>query len=149
MLFSANRWEAATGIIQAIESGRTVIVDRYYYSGIVYSAAKKNRDLGIQWCKAPDVGLPKPDLIIFLDVDLATAKSRGGFGDERYEREETQKTVRQLFYDVIEMEEKGENVTKIVDASKSLEEVGEQVQRLAQEALQSPKLKKQLQRIEA
>ena len=56
------------------------MVDRYYYSGIVYSAAKKRPDLSLQWAKAPEVGLPKPDLVIFLDVDTETAKARGGFG---------------------------------------------------------------------
>ncbi|KAG8529777.1 uncharacterized protein KY384_005258 [Bacidia gigantensis] len=98
LLFSANRWEATPGIIRAIEAGTSVVVDRYYYSGIVYSAAKKAAGISLQWAKAPDVGLPKPDLVVFLDLDQATAKARGGYGEERYENEEMQKRVRELFF---------------------------------------------------
>lgn len=42
LLFSANRWERAKNIIQSLENGITVIVDRYCYSGVAFSAAKGN-----------------------------------------------------------------------------------------------------------
>ena len=51
LLFSANRWEAIQGILQAIADGVTVIIDRYSFSGAVYSAAKDNPDLNLQWGK--------------------------------------------------------------------------------------------------
>jgi dTMP kinase len=35
--------EAAERIKAEIASGTTVVIDRYYYSGIVYSAAKDNQ----------------------------------------------------------------------------------------------------------
>ena len=148
LLFSANRWEAASSIIEAIESGTTVVVDRYYYSGIVYSAAKGKAGLTLQWAKAPDVGLPKPDMVVFLDISTETAKARGGYGDERYENEEMQTRVRELFYEVIRMEGKGENMTKIVDASKSADEVANVINRVANDLLKSKKLDEPLRRIE-
>lgn len=40
LLFSANRWERAKNIIKTLEAGVTVIVDRYCYSGVAFSAAK-------------------------------------------------------------------------------------------------------------
>ncbi|OAR02000.1 hypothetical protein LLEC1_05916, partial [Akanthomyces lecanii] len=40
LLFSANRWEAAEGINTLLESGTTIVCDRYAHSGMVYSAAK-------------------------------------------------------------------------------------------------------------
>lgn len=49
LLFSANRWEAIGGILEAIDGGDTVIIDRYSFSGAVYSAAKDNDNLSLQW----------------------------------------------------------------------------------------------------
>jgi len=40
------------------------------------------------------VGLPRPDLVVFLDVSEEVARQRGGFGEERYEVAEFQRRVR-------------------------------------------------------
>lgn len=81
-----------------LATGVTVLCDRYYYSGIVYSAAKQNPALTLQWARAPEIGLPRPDLVLFLDLDEEQARARGGFGSEVYERGEMQKRVRDLFW---------------------------------------------------
>jgi dTMP kinase len=39
------------------------------------------------WCRFPDMGLPAPDLILFLDISPEQAKLRGGYWEERYKRE--------------------------------------------------------------
>ena len=39
-LFSLNRWECKNDIEHLLASGTTLIVDRYAYSGVVYTAAK-------------------------------------------------------------------------------------------------------------
>jgi dTMP kinase len=75
-----------------------VLCDRYYHSGIVYSAAKQNPSLSLPWARAPEVGLPRPDLVLFLDLEEQVAKARGGWGAELYERAEMQKRVRDLFW---------------------------------------------------
>ena len=98
LLFSANRWEAATSIRAAIEEGTTVIIDRYYYSGIVYSAAKGRQDLSLQWAREPEIGLPRPDICLFLDISSEEQAKRGGFGKEKYETTAMQERVRRLFY---------------------------------------------------
>ena len=90
------------------------------------------------------MGLPKPDLIIFLDIDSKTAMDRGGFGNERYEREQVQQRVRQLFHDVIAMEEKGEKVSTIIDAAQNVEEVSTAVQQAAESILKSQRLERPL-----
>lgn len=56
------------------------MLDRYVYSGVAYTAAK---GLNRQWCLHPDIGLPKPDITIFLNLE--DGSTRSGFGDERYE----------------------------------------------------------------
>ncbi|KAJ4329582.1 Thymidylate kinase, partial [Ascochyta clinopodiicola] len=82
LLFSANRWEAVPKILSLINAGTTIILDRYYYSGAVYSAAKQNPSMPLSWCRAPDIGLPRPDLCVFLDISAEAAAKRGGFGTE-------------------------------------------------------------------
>lgn len=85
-------------IASLLASGTTVICDRYYHSGIVYSAAKQNPSLTLPWARAPDVSLPRPDLVLFLDLEEAVARSRGGWGGEVYEKGEMQRRVRELFW---------------------------------------------------
>lgn len=51
----------------------------------------------LDWCKKPDVGLPKPDLVMFLQLSPAEAALRGQFGEERYETSVFQRAVQQKF----------------------------------------------------
>ncbi|KAG5650988.1 hypothetical protein H0H81_010313 [Sphagnurus paluster] len=95
LLFSANRWELASTIEKLLTSGTTVICDRYAFSGIAFSASK---GLPYEWCRAPDVSLPAPDLALFLQITPEAAKARGGYGEERYEREEMQRSVGEIFH---------------------------------------------------
>jgi dTMP kinase len=81
-----------------LASGTTILCDRYYHSGIVYSAAKQNPALSLHWARAPEVGLPRPDLVVYLDLEESVAKQRGGWGGEVYEKAEMQKRVRELFW---------------------------------------------------
>ncbi|CEP63172.1 bifunctional thymidylate/uridylate kinase LALA0_S07e04016g [Lachancea lanzarotensis] len=95
LLFSANRWEVAETIRATLLEGRTVVMDRFVYSGIAYSAAKSVPGMDLQWCAQPDKGLLKPDLTFFLSN--SQTEQRAGFGDERYESSSFQSKVRQEF----------------------------------------------------
>jgi dTMP kinase len=64
---------------------------------MIYSAAKNNPELSLQWAKSPDVGLPRPDIVVFLDLEAEEARRRGGWGDEKYEKAEMQTRVREQF----------------------------------------------------
>lgn len=95
LLFSANRWELVDQIIDDLNNGYLIILDRYVYSGVAYSSAK---GLDFNWCLNPDKGLPKPDLAIFLKFKNSGNNSdRDGFGDERYEVVEFQEKVKIMF----------------------------------------------------
>ncbi|XP_020519402.1 thymidylate kinase-like [Amborella trichopoda] len=48
-----------------LRAGTTLIVDRYSYSGVAFSAAK---GLDLEWSKAPEMGLLAPDLVVYLDI---------------------------------------------------------------------------------
>jgi dTMP kinase len=124
LLFSANRWEVAKSIEEDIASGTTVIVDRYSYSGVVYSAAKANPTLSLEWAWQPEIGLPRPDICLFLSISPEEAAKRGGFGAERYENETMQTRVRELFRMIFEKQQD----VSIIDAGKTMDEVAQEIQ---------------------
>ena len=131
LLFAANRWEAAAQIRRDIAKGTTIVIDRYYYSGIVYSAAKDNPELALEWARQPEVGLPRPDVCILLDISPEDAVERGGFGSEKYENRKMQVRVRELFGQLLSERQEVEDIT-VVDAAQSLEDVEEDVWRAAE-----------------
>ncbi|CAI5775460.1 thymidylate kinase isoform X2 [Podarcis lilfordi] len=100
LLFSANRWEQVPLIKEKLNQGITLVVDRYAFSGVAFTGAKEN--FSLEWCKQPDVGLPKPDLILFLQLSTSEAAKRGDFGNERYEYSSFQEKVLQRFYHLME-----------------------------------------------
>jgi len=97
LLFSANRWEKREALLAKLRAGTTLIVDRYAYSGVAFTAAKGTPGLDVAWCKAPDAGLPAPDAVFFLHLSAEAAAARGGFGEERYERPAFQEAVLKQF----------------------------------------------------
>ncbi|KAK6523846.1 Thymidylate kinase [Arthrobotrys megalospora] len=145
LLFSANRWEAKDSILSTLNSGTTILLDRYIYSGIVFSAAKppvpveNPKPLSVSWCKAPDVGLPRPDIIIFLNISQEDAEKRAGFGDERYEKKEMQEKVRKLFEELRGEDSNDKEDWWVVNAGGTVEEVAEEVWRGVLEALKRVK----------
>lgn len=125
LLFSANRWELASRIRDYISKGITVVIDRYSYSGAVYSAAKNNENLSLQWAWQPEIGLPRPDIWFFLNISPEKARERGGYGLERYENVSLQLRVGELFKSLKAMEDNSEMC--IVDAGQSKEKVAEEM----------------------
>ncbi|KAH8919611.1 thymidylate kinase [Atractiella rhizophila] len=117
LLFSANRWEKAESIQETLSAGTWIVADRYCFSGIAFTAAK---GLSIEWCRSPDVGLPAPDLTLFLDLTAEAAEQRGGYGEERYEKKEMQRKVKEHFEAL--GKEEGER-WKVIDADGTREEV--------------------------
>ncbi|XP_012228542.1 thymidylate kinase [Linepithema humile] len=91
LLFSANRWECKEDIERTLLSGHTVVIDRYAASGAVYTAANTGRSLS--WCQYPDMGLPKPDCVMFLKVSKRQQEQRSDWGKERFEHDEFQQRV--------------------------------------------------------
>ena len=50
-----------------------------------------------EWCKYPDQGLPRPDIVFQLDLDIDKIKVREFFGEEIFEKEEFQQKVRKEY----------------------------------------------------
>ncbi|XP_026160728.1 thymidylate kinase [Mastacembelus armatus] len=118
LLFSANRWEMVPLMKKKLEQGTTLVVDRYAFSGAAFTSAKPG--FSLDWCMKPDVGLPKPDLVLFLQLSPTEAALRGQFGEERYETSAFQKAVQQKFEQLI----KDPSVNwQVIDASQNVEDV--------------------------
>lgn len=129
LLFSANRWELQPKMVKLLESGISVLVDRYSFSGVAFSAAKNGIDL--RWCKEPEVGLPKPDLVLYLDIPNSVAATRGQYGEERYEKQEFQLKVAKVY------EQLKESNWKVLDASQSVEELQTEIYSLVSKMIDS------------
>lgn len=132
LLFSANRWEKRLLMENKLKNGTTLVVDRYSYSGVSFSAAK---GLDINWCKAPERGLIAPDLVIYMDISPEEAARRGSYGVERYEQLDFQKNVARC-YQILR-----DATWEVIDASLSLELIENQIQEIALEIIESyPKI---------
>lgn len=120
LLFSFNRWEKMDDMYNTLlKEGKTIIVDRYAFSGIAYSVAN---GAPLEYCTVPDQGLLRPDLVIQLDMSIDEIKKRGGFGEEKYEKEEIQIKVQEnykLFHK--------KKYWNLVNASQSKESVHDQI----------------------
>ncbi|XP_011045182.1 PREDICTED: thymidylate kinase isoform X4 [Populus euphratica] len=119
LLFSANRWEKRSLMETQLKNGTTLVVDRYSYSGVAFSSAK---GLDIEWCKAPEVGLLAPDIVLYLDIPPEKAAERGGYGGERYEQLEFQKKVAKCYQALCD------SSWKVIDACQPIEDIEKQLQ---------------------
>ncbi|XP_064239517.1 thymidylate kinase isoform X3 [Aotus nancymaae] len=127
-----SSWDYRPLIKEKLSQGVTLVMDRYAFSGVAFSGAKEN--FSLDWCKQPDVGLPKPDLVLFLQLQLADAARRSAFGHERYENGAFQERALQCFHQL--MRDTTVN-WKMVDASKSIEAVHEDILVLSEDAIRT------------
>lgn len=74
-------------------------------------------DMNLEWCKHPESGLPKPDLVFLLSLTQEEMEKRPGFGDERYETLQFQKRVSEVYRQLCD------NSWRKVDAGGTIEEV--------------------------
>jgi dTMP kinase len=122
LLFSVNRWEAKNEMEKELRAGTTLIVDRYSFSGVAFSAAK---GLNFDWCKTPEQGLLKPDMVVYLTLTDEAMSRRGGFGEERYETTEIQRKVKAMFEKMIEAP-----LWQVIDADKNVDELSNELESL-------------------
>lgn len=88
------------------------------------------------WCRNPEIGLPRPDAVIFLSLSNEEAARRGGFGEERYEKEEMQGKVREMFTRLME-DPKDAGDWRVADASGDVEQVSDRIWNVVEPVLTS------------
>jgi dTMP kinase len=122
-LFSAARTEMVrTLIAPALGSGRTVLLDRWFWSTLAYQGGGGGAPLDLleRMSHAASAGL-RPDLVLLLDLPPAVASSRRGRPD-RMERHgaDYQERVRAT-YAMLARREPG--IVSVIDAAKPFEAV--------------------------
>ncbi|GFR40521.1 hypothetical protein Agub_g1090 [Astrephomene gubernaculifera] len=121
MLFVANRLEQRTEMLRLLAAGTTLVLDRYSYSGVAYTAAKGVPGLTMEYCKSLEVLLPAADLVVHMAMTPEATAARGGYGQERYEKVEFQKKVMEAF------ESLRDERWAVIDASGSIDDIHKQV----------------------
>ena len=126
---------SANGIKHLLDSGVTVICDRYYYSSFAYQGI----DTDLKWVMDMNLNCPeilKPDLCIFLDVPTEQCDERMGSRQNReiFENVDTLNKIRKRFFEVFDLLENSENIS-IINASRSIDDVNRDVVSSAMEIL--------------
>ena len=99
--FIADRREHVSTVIQpALEQGKIVVLDRYYYSTMAYQGAREADINDIR--QQTELFAPIPDVVFLLDVDPSLGLFRiAEFRNEtpnEFERLETLQKVREVFH---------------------------------------------------
>uniref|UniRef100_A0A7J2TJQ0 Probable thymidylate kinase n=1 Tax=Archaeoglobus fulgidus TaxID=2234 RepID=A0A7J2TJQ0_ARCFL len=108
----------------ALEEGKIVIMDRYYYSNIAYQSACGLKEEMIK--ELNERIAPKPDLVILLDISPSKALERIKNRENLsvFERREYLEKVREKFLKI------ADERTVIIDAEKELEIVKREVEKV-------------------
>lgn len=119
-LLAANRWEKLDEIKKAQEKNSVLIMNRYYHSNLIYGLAN---GLKQKWLKNLDVGLPKADLVILLDVTQKESFTRQKTNRDKFEKnKEFLNKISKIYRTTAKKQH-----WKIIDATKSKQEVHEEI----------------------
>ena len=119
-LLAANRWEKLDQIKAAQDKNSVLIMNRYYHSNLIYGMANGMKS---KWLENLDVGLPKADLVILLDVTQKESFHRQKTHRDKFEKnEEFLRKISKIYRTVAKKKH-----WKIIDASKTKQEVHEEI----------------------
>ncbi len=115
-LLAANRWEKLNEILVAQEKNSILIMNRYYHSNLIYGIANGMKQ---KWLENLDVGLPKADLVILLDVTQKESFHRQKTHRDKFEKnEEFLRKISKTYRTTAKKKH-----WQIIDASKSKQEI--------------------------
>jgi len=115
-LLAANRWEKLNDILNAQSKNSVIIMNRYYQSNLIYGLAN---GMNRKWLENLDLGLPKADLVILLDVSQTESFRRKKTNRDKFEKnEEFLRNISKIYRKIAKKEN-----WKIIDALKPKQEV--------------------------
>lgn len=126
-LYAANRWERKEDIESWLKEGTIVVANRYTPSGLAYGLAN---NLDLEWMLSLERGLPVADLIIVIDVSVATHFKRTVKKDV-YESDETFLTKVRASYKKLAKQFEWQ----VINGERSLEKVSREVWRVVSNEL--------------
>jgi dTMP kinase len=109
LLFAADRADHTQRIlIPAIKKGSIVLCDRYVHSSLAYQRSGMSKPFQKYWLEEINRYSVKPDLVLFLDISPEEGLRRIERGqrihdDKFFENLETQKAIRDAYYDVLNL----------------------------------------------
>ena len=122
-LLAANRWEKADEIKKAQQKNSVIIMNRYRESNLVYGLVN---GLKLDWLENLDLGLPKSDLVIVLDVPQTESFSRKRSNRDRFEKnKDFSQNISRTYKKMAK-----KNKWKIIDATKSKQEVHQSIMKI-------------------
>jgi len=122
-LLAANRWEKLPEIKKADSKNSILIMNRYVQSNLVYGLVN---GLKLNWLEGLDVGLPKPDLVIVLDVSQKDSFRRKKSMRDKFEKNrEFSKKVSKTYLSLAKNKH-----WKIVDGTGTREEVHKSIMKI-------------------
>ena len=131
-LFTADRLDHLVnprdGILAQVESGVTVVTDRYYFSSYAYQAVDVDLDWLIQSNRL-SAELLRPDATVFLDVPVPQALDRIAHNraqTELFEHLDRLTATREKYLEAFRQLE-GQETVLTVDAGGTVEETAERV----------------------
>ena len=127
-LFVLDRKEHVNQKIKpALDQGKIVLMDRYYYSTMAYQSAA---GIDVSRIRRDNEFAPKPDIVLIFDLpaDLAMKRVRSHSVADVFEKEEHLEKVRKAYLDL-----ENDPLVRIIDATGTPEEIFDEVWRLVSE----------------
>jgi dTMP kinase len=133
LLFTADRAEHVEKVIKpALDEGKVVICERYFYSTIAYQSVQ---GINPQWISQVNSFAPEPDLVVLLEVNPEDALSRMNRDKEVFEVLDFQKQVQQRLLDFAYKRgtlAKPGRAWKVVSTSEEQEKVQERIREVVE-----------------
>ena len=131
-LFAADRLDhllrEEDGLCRAVEAGRTVLTDRYYFSSYAYQSV----DLPLEWvieANRPCAELLRPTATLFIDVSPELALERiaqNRTGTELFETRERLVRTREQYFRAFDLQKDWERVV-LIPGDREIEAVAQDI----------------------
>lgn len=143
-LFVADRLDhilnQEDGVLKSLESGETVLCDRYYFSSYAYQSVEVPREWVIEANRLAKNALT-PDITIFIDIPPEVAMqriSKNRQNIEIYETEERLRAVREGYISAFELLKNEEKIS-IINGEGRVEETAALIEKIVMEEVLSKK----------
>ena len=137
-LHVADRLEHIDHVTPILESGASIICDRYYLSNMAYNSTDRLSMEDVYELNRPCFETLPADLFVFLDVPPEVTRARRAkdrSDTEIYDADERQIRIRENYHRAIEfLRQKGETVI-VIDATRDMDTVSDDIRRRVFEAL--------------
>lgn len=125
-------------IIPALDSGQTVLCDRFSESTLAYQGY--GGKISVEWIQKIDQmarGGLSPDLTLFIDVNPEVGLKRARASEKEIDRleEKDLEYHKRVYQGYLELAKKNQDRIKVVDGRKDIQEIHQEILKMAKEIL--------------